>query len=392
MRHIIISAACLAGIFLCGCSSEPQKGDFAYDLNFLTKHDTCLAVLKSADGKAQIIVSPKYQAKVFTSTAAGLGGKSLGYLKYEVFEASVPDPHMNGYGGENRFWLGPEGGQYSIYFAKDSAQVYDNWHTPPPFDTEAWDVILADADRISLEKEMEVTNYKDVKLCVNVRRNILLLDRKAVDEALGVEIGKNLQTVAYKTENEIYNGNDFEWTAETGTVCIWMLDMFNPGERAVTYVPYNKGDRYGKVVTSDYFGEIPPERLQVGDGLIRLKTDGKYRSKIGLNALRTTGLAGNYDPDAGRLTVIKFDVRKKATYLSQEWDVTKEPLAGDAFNAYNDGPLADGSIMGPFLELESVSPAAFLKPGEALRHTHTVIHITGSEKQLTPLAEKLFGQ
>ena len=26
---------------------------------------------------------------------------------------------MNGFGGEDRFWLGPEGGQFSIFFKKD---------------------------------------------------------------------------------------------------------------------------------------------------------------------------------------------------------------------------------------------------------------------------------
>ena len=55
-------------------------------------------------------------------------------------------------------------------------------------------------------------------------------------------------------------------------------------------------------------------------------------------------------------------------YLNQEWNIIKPPFSGDAVNAYNDGPLADGSQMGPFYEIETVSPAAFLKPGESIRN------------------------
>ena len=46
-----------------------------------------------------------------------------------------------------------------------------------------------------------------------------------------------------------------------------------------------------------------------------------------------------------------------AAYLNQEWNLDGDPFIGDAVNAYNDGPLEDGSQMGPFYELESVSPA-----------------------------------
>ena len=110
-----------------------------------------------------------------------------------------------------------------------------------------------------------------------------------------------------------------------------------------------------------------------------------------MNALRSKAIAGNYDPDSRRLTITTYDVNGKGIYLNQEWNPDKNPLKGDAMNAYNDGPLEDGSIMGPFLEVESASPAAFLKPGESLTHHHNVFHFVGEEKELTLLTEKLFG-
>ena len=46
--------------------------------------------------------------------------------------------------------------------------------------------------------------------------------------------------------------------------------------------------------------------------------------------------------------------------------------------------------MGPFYELESVSPAAFLKPLESLTHNHTVFHFTGEPKELNEVVKSLF--
>ena len=86
-----------------------------------------------------------------------------------------------------------------------------------------------------------------------------------------------------------------------------------------------------------------------------------------------------------------FDLDTSSRYLNQEWNTLKPSFSGDAVNAYNDGPLADGTQMGPFYEIESVSPAAFLKPGESLSHRHAVFHFTGDEKGLDPIAKKLLG-
>ena len=60
-------------------------------------------------------------------------------------------------------------------------------------------------------------------------------------------------------------------------------------------------------------------------------------------------------------------------------------------NAYNDGPLEDGSQMGPFYEIESSSPAAFLAPGGKIIHKHNIFHFTGSENDLSKIAKSVLG-
>src|SRR5690606_13428513 len=119
--------------------SNYTEGTFGYDLEFLKQHDSIL-VLSNQSGLGKILVSPKYQGKVFTSTAEGLEGKSFGWVNYEAFDAPL-DPHMNAYGGEDRLWLGPEGGPYSLYFEGGKEMVYENWKTPAAIDTEAWTLV-----------------------------------------------------------------------------------------------------------------------------------------------------------------------------------------------------------------------------------------------------------
>ncbi len=399
MKKNLLTAALLLALLSCNDSKKEanmdkhDKGTFGYDLDFLKKNDNNLIVLGGEDQQSIVLVSAKYQGKVFTSTANGKSGKSLGFVGYKAFEAKAHDEHMNAYGGENRFWLGPEGGRYSVYFEKGKRQAFENWHTPKPIDTETWDVVSSDAKQVTMKKEMTVANYQGYDLKLNVDRKVALVENDAIARSLGVTLNKNVNVVAYTTKNKITNLNDFEWTAQTGTICIWMLDMFIPGPNALTIIPFNQGEEneLGVTATTDYFGEIPADRLKISDGIVYLKTDGNFRSKLGMNAKRTTAIAANYDPDLKHLVITTYDVDKNAVYLNQEWNPERDPLKGDAMNAYNDGPLEDGSIMGPFFELESVSPAAFLKPNASLNHQHTVYHFMGDEKDLSPVAEKLLG-
>ena len=245
LNYLIIILTGIIMITSCSSSqkSKNKKGTFGYDLNYLSQKDDGLIVLSGNGDKAQVIVSAKYQAKVFTSTANGLEGASLGFVNYKVFDANVIDEHMNGYGGENRFWLGPEGGQYSVFFQPGTEQVFDNWYTPKPIDIEPWDVVASDTKSVVMKKEMEVANYAGSRFLLNVDRKVSLMEPADAARALGITTAPALNMVAYQTENAITNLNDFEWTTETGTICIWILDMFNPAPKAVTFIPFNEATR-----------------------------------------------------------------------------------------------------------------------------------------------------
>ncbi len=376
------------------CNSPHQndmiytEGTFGYDLRFLQNHDSVI-VLKSGDGNAQIIISPKYQAKVFTSTAEGPSGSSFGWVNYKAFAANQ-DPHINAYGGENRLWLGPEGGKFSLFFPPGAKMVFDNWKTPAAFDTETWSVTGKETKSVSLSKEMKLVNYQGKELTISITRNIKILDRQEIVGALDITLNDSVKVVGYETLNTMTNKGMEDWTKETGMPCIWILDMLRPSDKTIIVVPF-KGDSTSKPATTDYFGEIPTNRIKYSDSTLFFKADGKSRGKLGIHPARAKNMAGSYDAEKKVLTLILFDVDNDGEYLNQEWNTMKPPFSGDAVNAYNDGPLASGGQLGPFYELESVSPAAFLKPEGSLIHHHSVFHFTGSETELNSISEKKLG-
>jgi hypothetical protein len=363
------------------------KGSFGYDLDFLKMHDSVI-VLSNGQGNAQVIVSPKYQAKVFTSTADGNSGHSCGWINYKAFNAAV-DSHMNAYGRENRIWLGPEGGKFSLFFPKDSPMVFQNWKTPAPFDTEDWKVTARDGRSVSLEKDMRLVNYAGTVLSLSVKRSITIINTRTIDKDLDLSPDTTIKAVAYETVNVLTNTGHQEWTGTTGMPCIWILDMFPPSSSTVIVAPYREGE--GQVATTNYFGEIPADRIKYKDGTLLFKADGKSRGKLGINPKKANAVAGSYDAQNKLLTLTVFDLDQDGKYLNQEWNTVKPPFSGDAVNAYNDGPLANGGQMGPFYEIESVSPAAFLLPGHSLSHKHVVFHFTGNETALDKISRQELG-
>jgi len=373
---------------------ECIKGTFGYDLQFLKKYHKDLILLgDESDAAAQIIILPAYQGRVMTSTAEGDGGMSFGWINYELVDSNREEEHFHAFGGEERFWLGPEGGQFSIYFKKGDPFDFDHWYVPKAIDTEPFILVSASKTEANFQREISLKNYTGFEFNLRVTRNIRLLSKTEIPLLLGVSIPENLQIVGFESNNSITNTGNTPWTKETGLLSIWILSMFNAGDKTTIAVPYKQGNEadLGKIVTDDYFGKVPVDRLKIKNGFIFLNADANYRSKIGVSPNRALPILASFDGVNKVLTIAQFSLPEyPADYVNSLWEMQENPFDGDVVNAYNDG-LIDGKQMGKFYELESSSPAATLNVGESVHHLHRTIHLKGNIKELDEITQTLLG-
>ncbi|MDZ7370627.1 MAG: hypothetical protein ONB12_05610 [candidate division KSB1 bacterium] len=392
MKHI--GWICL---LLAACQTAKKEGNVAMfkdDLGFLQKH-TQILVLKSDDERSQVIVSPSLQGRVMTSTADGLDGISFGWVNRELIASGENNPHINAYGGEDRFWPGPEGGQFSIFFKAGDPFDLEHWFTPPPINEGAYDVVEQSPKHVVFRKEMRLVNYSGTPFCLRLDRTVILLTPEQIAERFRFTVPPGLKATAFESRNVITNSGDNPWRKETGLLSIWILGMYNPSPKTTIVIPFKPGDeeKLGPKVNDAYFGKPPADRLVVRDSVLFFKGDGRLRSKIGINPKRAKNILGSYDADLKILTLVTFNQPEGVTdYVNSMWEIQKEPYAGDVVNSYNDGPAAPGAKpMGPFYELETSSPAAALAPGQSLEHIHTTLHLLGDEKKLDKISRKALG-
>lgn len=368
-----------------------DKGTFAYDLDFLKKNTETL-VLKAPDAEdAQIAVVPAYQARVMTSTAGGNAGNSYGWLNYALIGGEKGyQPHINAWGGEDRFWVAPEGGQYSVFFKKGAAFDFEHWQTPGLIDTARFEMVDGDASHAVFNKKASLENYSGARFDLDITRKITVLSKNEIMSALQTKDLNGLKCVGFESSNTVIN-TGADWKKDQGTIAIWNLGMFNPTDKTTVVAPFTKARSPRLLLTDDYFGKVPAGRMAVSDSTVFFSGDGKLRSKIGIAPASAKPVAGSFDPEKGILTIIQFDLDPAGDYLKSTWKHHDDPYHGDAFNSYNDGPVADGTQLGPFYELESTSPAPALKSGEKLMHRHRTFHFEGDRSALDQLAKTVLG-
>lgn len=363
---------------------------YGYNRDFLKKY-TKVIELKS--GRSALSIVQDWQGRVMTSTAQGDNGFSFGWINHGLISSGKIQLHINAYGGEERIWLGPEGGQFSIFFKKGKSFVFEDWQTPDYIDTKPFDLIsLSDTSAI-FAKDIVTENFSGTEFSFRIERLVTILDKKDINGLILSDLSE-LDYVAYRSDNTIINKGDNVWKKETGLLSIWMLGMFNPADSVIVVIPVKPGEDkdLGPKVNDNYFGSISADRLRVKGNNIFFKADGKSRGKIGIPPARATGIMGSYDSENEILTLLICRLPKGITdYVNSSWQIQDNPFSGDALNSYNDGPLDDGSQMGPFYELETSSPAADLKPGESLTHIQYTIHLTGAPDALDKVSRRILG-
>jgi hypothetical protein len=403
MNRIII--AIISSIFIISCigNDHSRKNkqiaktmitdstkQYGYNLNFLKKY---VDVIELKNGNSSVAIVPGWQGRVMTSTSEGIEGFSFGWINHEIISSGKVTQHINPYGGEERLWLGPEGGQFSIFFRNGDEFIYDKWQTPAFLDTTPFSITAASDSSVTFSHPVETVNYSGTAFKLEIERKVTILSDARIKEETGID-PEGINFVAYRSDNKLSNKGADEWKKETGLLSIWMLGMFIPSPAVTVVIPFRQGDEkeLGVAVNDNYFGKIPDDRLKISGSNIYFRADGRSRGKIGITPMRARGIMGSYDFENNILTLLKCKLHEgKTEYVNSAWQIQDNPYSGDALNSYNDGPLEDGSQMGPFYELETSSPAAALKPGESITHSQITIHLSGDKKLLNKAAVKCFG-
>ncbi len=373
-----------------------MPNNFGEDLAFVSRFFST-QVLSNSDG-AKLFCVAELQGRTMSSSSDGDEGFSNGYINYAAFERGLVDPQINLLGGEDRIWISPEGGQYSVFFEPGSEKMdFASWRTPPCIDSEPFELVDQQSESLTYQRSCSVTNMSGFKFDFSLERKVTLLTREKVVEGLETRVPDSIRLVGHVADNKITNTSDMPWVHETGLIGLWAICMNPPSPNAVLMVPYKKGDEadLGPIVTADYFGKLSGDRFKVDEelGLVFLSGDGDFRSKLGISYPRACSRLGSWTPETGVLAVVDFNLPETAPagYTNNLWIHQDDPFNGDVINAYNDGPNDSGGKLGGFFELETISPALPLKKNQSYTHTTRIVRFEGPREQLNQIAQTLFG-
>ena len=220
MNNLSIINYIFISIIMIGCTNK--ESGFTKDVSFLEKH-TEILILK--EGNGAIAIAPQYQARVMTSTTDVSEGIGFGWINKKVIEKGfLTEEERKGkledqiyiFGGEERFWLGPEGGQFALFFKPGSSFDFSEWKTPAAIDTEAFQLIKHTENTASFQHQCELVNYSGTVFNINIKRSIRVLDKVSIENIIDKKLSNKIQFVAYETDNRITNIGDKPWVSETG--------------------------------------------------------------------------------------------------------------------------------------------------------------------------------
>lgn len=369
----------------------PDSGYPAFqdDVDFLRRYGR-VEVLQSTEG-AVIAVSPLYQGRVITSATAPQG-TSLGWINRNFIESGQSGTPFDNYGGEDRFWLGPEAGQFGFYFPPESSFTLASWQVPDALQAGEWRVEVQDTRSITFRHEFRLANYSGFPFHFRVERTIRLLSDDAIRDRFGIEPEAPTLWVAFESENSVTNLGGDEWTREEGLPSIWILGQFPPFGTTDVILPFT-GPSDPSPVNDRYFGDVPSDRLQIRHNYVLFRCDGQFRSKIGIGPGHARPIIGAYSPALPLLTLVTYTLPEQpGDYVNSLWEHQEEPYQGDVVHSYNDGPTEPGApSLGGFYELETSSPALSLAPGETATHFHRTLHLLDSAEALDRITRETLG-
>lgn len=355
-------------------------------------------VLESNDARKRVLCAPSLVGRVMTSTLDGPDGNSLGRIGVDAIRKGPVDPVFNDFGGEERFWFGPEGSQFGLNFTSMD-QTLANYRVQAGMSSIPYEIVqtVADLGLLTMQSNMGLANCFGTHFTVNVSRTIRILE--SCPYTLGCS--DHLDCVGFQSETRVTNISDKPINSETGPLSAWTIGQQQSGPRCVVVVPLQCGlpSDLGEPIRQDYLadlcpaGSVPSSKWSVRKGHVLLKTEGDYPMKIGIGKKRAKNRFGSIDLDRNHLIINDFDLFPEMDYVAPYWRSlsSEELLDGEAISVYVDGPAEAGRPKGDFYELETLSPALTLLPNESFTHRNRVFHVRGDLRVLGEICARSFG-
>ncbi len=385
MMHMLNIWRLSAFVLIIGCQTDDQLkvGSFGFDLKQVEASEKPMVLTR---GDAQLIISEAFQARVITSTSRGLQGTSYGWIDFKALEKNKNGETKYSYGGEDRLWLGPLGSRFSMFYGGNKIHG-GNWQVPGLIDTAAFALVSKTAHSAQFEKAAIIKNNVGTSFDIRINRQIDLLSKDDIEGDLGTSIPSQLSYVGFQSYNEITNlGPD--WNQENGLIAPWVLGMFPGQENSFAIFPFITSEEKPLAVQK-YLNDFGEDRLQVLDSVLLFKTDGKFRSKIGLKSANTKPIIGSFDSKNNVLTIITFSYDASGDFLSSTESEAVDLFGGDVVNSYNNGIDDEGKAT--FYELESAAPARALATEASISHVHATYHFEGDFKKLNEISKAVLG-
>ena len=137
-------------------------------------------------------------------------------------------------------------------------------------------------------------------------------------------------------------------------------------------------------------GKFPSDRWWIGNDHALMKADNQCRVKVGVGPKRAENRLGSIDLETFELTIHDFDLYPEIPYVAPYWrELSPSELRKARRSAsISTGQTEEGSEARDFYELETLSPAMPLKPGEGFVHRNRVFHIRGNQSTIDAIARQ----
>lgn len=350
-------------------------------------------VLTGRNNQSVVLVAPNLAGRVMATSFDGEQGEINGFVDARAFKEGMRDIWDN-WGGEERYWLGPEGGQFGLMF-QGKKNCFANYSVPPGFNKQEYIVTehAGSGNSLTMQASFTLRNAAGTHFSLACTRRITALD----ECPYAVGAGSAVESVGFESASSIVNMGPNAWTKETGCLAHWHLGQFLPGPRVIAIIPFRQGAIADPPVREDYFrdfcigGKMPPERYWIRDGFVLFRADGKCRTKIGQNRSRATGLLGSYNLETDEIILLEYDFYPNLEYAASYWYEQPEPFHGDCISFSAEGPDEEGGPDGRCYELEAMSPALLLAPDQCFTFRTRTMHIRGPRAAMAAICRRHLG-